>query len=420
MATVISEINDLNMIDFVAGLSDPGEMIACGYLPQLRRLQGEQDAEYQRRILPLVMALPEEERNIIMGAAQKRAGLHLHNGKIALVYNGAQELAWHKVGTVFNGLMTSDECAAACEALRRTVSKVQLKLPSGADAKGMFAIVYDDAQDDAMGYVGSDYKVAQISECFGLMDGVVGEKLAMYESAGALKGGRIVFMSVRIPGEYRVGNTDDVVQPYTMLTTSHGLGAIKILPTSVRPVCANTHNIAIKGAGRGSVLSIRHTGNIKNKLDEIRTKLGVVTKGFEKHMEKVNVLAGVEWNEAQAGSYFEGLYPTNVDKLLKGRDEEFVSDLLREKAEREAKRNEAVVKQLWENFGAEQNNIPGIEGTPWAAYNSVSQYIDHQKTARGKDDDARDEQRMFNTVLGDGAKVKANAFNAAFQMTQAV
>ena len=49
-AKVISQGHDGSNINFVNGLSDPGEMIRCGYLPEIRRQTGERDAEYAERI----------------------------------------------------------------------------------------------------------------------------------------------------------------------------------------------------------------------------------------------------------------------------------------------------------------------------------------------------------------------------------
>ena len=46
---IVAERNDPNAINFVAGLADPGEMIRCGYLPEIRRQDGEQDGEYAER-----------------------------------------------------------------------------------------------------------------------------------------------------------------------------------------------------------------------------------------------------------------------------------------------------------------------------------------------------------------------------------
>lgn len=86
--TVVSEQHDLSCINWVAGLSDPGEMFRCGYLPEIRRQDGEQDAEYAERIRPIVMALPKHERDKIMGAAIRRAGLDVSTGKIAVMVAG--------------------------------------------------------------------------------------------------------------------------------------------------------------------------------------------------------------------------------------------------------------------------------------------------------------------------------------------
>ena len=56
-----------------------------------------------------------------------------------------------------------------------------------------------------LGVVGRRYRVFQNHEAFDFMDGLVGDKLAMYETAGSLHGGKRVWMMASIPKEYRAG-----------------------------------------------------------------------------------------------------------------------------------------------------------------------------------------------------------------------
>ena len=66
------------------------------------------------------------------------------------------------------------------------------------------------------------------------MDCLVGEKLAMYETAGALCSGRRVWLLARIPGEFRAG-ADDVILYAAINGTSSKVwnrGAISVLMVS--------------------------------------------------------------------------------------------------------------------------------------------------------------------------------------------
>lgn len=60
------------------------------------------------------------------------------------------------------------------------------------------------------------YRPFQNCEAFKFMDDIVGEGLAIWDSVGALKGGRKVFMLCKLPREIRI-TANDVVKPYVLL-----------------------------------------------------------------------------------------------------------------------------------------------------------------------------------------------------------
>ncbi len=108
-----------------------------------------------------------------------------------------------------------------------------IDLPT-VDVPSRVANVRSDTHS-VLGVVGKTYRVFQNVEAFDFMDTLVGEKLAMYETAGALRQGKRIWMLARIPKEYRVG--DDVVQPYVLLSNAHdGTQALRMIPTTVRGV----------------------------------------------------------------------------------------------------------------------------------------------------------------------------------------
>src|SRR5262249_21991881 len=104
---IISEQHDVSKINWVAGVSDPGEMIACGYLPELRRLGGEEDAAYQARITPMLHKLPQDLQKRLMGAAIQRASYDTSTGKVA--FASAFKPAWSGLGVLVDGLMTWEQ-----------------------------------------------------------------------------------------------------------------------------------------------------------------------------------------------------------------------------------------------------------------------------------------------------------------------
>src|SRR5437870_4818746 len=83
---VLGQQHDPGRINWARGLSDPGEMIACGYMPELRRRAGEADDVYQARLETMTMPAGLLEK--IKAAALNRAGLDTATGRVALVVQG--------------------------------------------------------------------------------------------------------------------------------------------------------------------------------------------------------------------------------------------------------------------------------------------------------------------------------------------
>lgn len=109
------------------------------------------------------------------------------------------------------------------------------------------------------------------------MDAIVGERLAMFETAGSLKDGKRAWMLARIPKGIRAAG-DDVVEPYVLLTNSHdGSMALRMFPTTIRVVCQNTLNLALRQAGE-SGLTIYHRESLQQRVEEAKVLLGLISE----------------------------------------------------------------------------------------------------------------------------------------------
>lgn len=73
-----------------------------------------------------------------------------------------------------------------------------------------------------------------------------------------------------------------------------------------------------------------------------------------------------------------------------------------------AKTNREWSKYFFENGVG--NNLPGVSGSLWGAFNGVTELIDHKVTKQSKD-------RKLNTIwFGDGAVIKSKAYKLAVEM----
>lgn len=214
---------------------------------------------------------------------------------------------WDGVGMDVHGAFSSKEVMQRA-GLDWTVSSRKLYLSDGSPVPGVNANVRS-TDNKVLGIVGPDYKIVQNAEAFSFMDQVLGEGVT-YETAGALKGGRRVWVLAHIPGEYRF--VEDKADPYILFSTTHnGSGAIKVCLTPVRVVCMNTLNLAIKTATRS--WSIVHKGLMDQKIANAKNTL-IASKEYMGALcdEMVN-LNEIKLTDTQVYDYVKKLIPMPLD-----------------------------------------------------------------------------------------------------------
>jgi phage/plasmid-like protein (TIGR03299 family) len=332
-------------------------------------------------------------KTFYIGESAMSHEIDLSTGRPAVFVTG--EPAWHRLGTVISQAANSAE-AITLAGLNWTVEQYGLSAAAPGEkwlpVPDKFANVRTDT-NAVLGVVGNTYRVFQNAEAFDFMDAIVGDKLAMYETAGSLKGGRRVWMLARIPREYRIGR-NDLIQPYVLLTNSHdGSQALRMLPTTIRVVCQNTLNLALRKAAGG--LSIVHTASLDQRIEEARRNLGIISARMYQFNEEAQALAGKELNTIEVHQFFKSLFPLEGTSL---------------------KRNLKIHGLLEANFDNERNHLPGIEHSAWAAFNAVSEWADHQKRVLGRSDNQRDNNRLHSIWFGTANEIKQQAWSNALAL----
>lgn len=318
--------------------------------------------------------------------------IDLSTGKAAVFVVG--DPPWHGLGTVVKGAVHAAQALQLAH-LDWTVEQWPLQAIQANQRREVphfRANVRTDTRA-VLGVVSDRYRIFQNRDAFDFMDSLVGEKLAMFETAGALQGGRRVWILARIPGAFRAG-TDDLIEPYVLLVNNHdGSGALRMIPTSVRVVCQNTLNLAMSGTDTLGA-TIRHYENLRDRVQDARRKLGIITDRFARFDAELQVLSRRSVNSAWLNQYFTRLLPPAADPILQLRQDK--------------------VLQCWrENFDNSRQSLPGIRGTAWGAYNAVSEWADHQRTFRGSDARVRAERRLNSIWFGASDRFKRHAYDAA-------
>ncbi len=309
---------------------------------------------------------------------------------------------WHNLGRNVAEAVTSHE-AIQLAGLDWQVDQwpISAIAPDGwgtVKAKGHVANVRTDTKA-VLGVVSRKYQPFQNNEAFSFCDAVVGEGLARYETAGALRGGKRVWMLLKLPDELRVGPSD-LIQPFMLLYNAHdGTSCLRAILTSVRVVCQNTLNLAL-GQSRGEGVTIRHRGDLQGRVDAARETLGLVNRRVKTFGHEVEVLRQVPMVNGRLQRYFDGLLP----------------QLAKEATDRERTNRLQSLDRLNGNFTNELNTLPGMRGTLWAALNAATEFADHQRRFRGTTSAAKAENRLDSIWFGSSADFKATAYRSALEL----
>ncbi|MCL2450517.1 MAG: DUF932 domain-containing protein [Polyangiaceae bacterium] len=336
------------------------------------------------------------------------------------------ESPWHRLGVKLDAPPTTREAMVAA-GLDWVVGTKPL-YTAHDDGSHLGELVnhkatYRVSDGKVLGVVGPGYSPLQNADAFSWFDPFVEAGEATIETAGSLRGGQRVWVLAKLnrkPCEIVRG---DEVLKYLLLANAHdGTLATRVGFTPIRVVCANTLAMSID-CGESKLLRVRHTKGIKSALDAIRDTMNAADAAFEATAEQYRTLARKQINGEDLRKYIQLVFPrakvaeeptfetsSDFDKLLNRpiMDRETPKALLGEKTDRES-RYVGTITELFEN--GRGNDLPGVRGTLWAAYNAVTEFTTHH---RGRTDEAR-MQAQFN----DGMRINGRALSAALEMAAA-
>lgn len=346
--------------------------------------------------------------------------LMIVEGKASMFYVGAPP--WHGLGRRLPGPATAADAITAAG-----LDWEVLKLPLYAVAQtrllelpGKYVLVPDDRwgkpECPVFGVVGEPYCPMQNREAFGFFDPIVAKgDGAIYHTAGALGSGERIWVLARLPRKLEVA-PDDVVEPYVLLSNSHdGKSSVQLKFTPIRVVCQNTLNAALRN---GPTVRVSHRGNFSEKLEAVRTRLGLYSFRIDQpgSVREEKALAANLQTLLAAGtdSLFDAFRKMAKFKLENA--EEYFRAIFPDSVSKDPKDQQRIVEARvfsdWCFRNGEGNTNSGVAGTLWAAYNGVTEFVDH----RGGRTMARamtPERRLQSMWFGAGASIKARALDEA-------
>jgi phage/plasmid-like protein (TIGR03299 family) len=243
-----------------------------------------------------------------------------------------RETPWHGLGAVLKKNPNSIEEAIKAAGLDWEVKQLPVYALTNADeieaapeeerddiglivdpVDGYFVNVRSDT-NKPLGIVSARYQPVQNVQAFSFLASIFGSEMH-FETAGSLMNGRRVWVLMKIPTFIEVGG--DPIGQYAFVSNSHdGKSSVLAAMTPVRIVCSNTEGAAIrlaKGANAQRTYTVRHVGNMDQKIEEARNVLDVTINYYKQFKEIGDKLALKNVGKVGQQKFVEGLLPIDPD-----------------------------------------------------------------------------------------------------------
>lgn len=192
-----------------------------------------------------------------------------------------------------------------------------------------------------------------------------------FETAGSLKGGRLVYALVYLDEPYTIAGDDSPTFPYAALLNAHdGSAACKLLPTQVRVVCWNTWNAAsIAGDLTGHQVILRHAGNVAERIEAAKESLAAVRDEAAAWRMTAEDLASINVSDAVLQMFIDDFIP--------------VPEGASERTRTARLDRQAIFRELYE--GSPTMDGSRVRGTAYGLVQAAGEYLDHLRPYRTPD-----------------------------------
>lgn len=305
------------------------------------------------------------------------------------------EIPWHQLGKRFIEAPSLEEAIVAA-GLNWKVTTEPTFTASNEELPALATRRSDNGR--ILGVVGPNYVPLQNQEAFQFFKPFVDTKEAAIEAAGSLRVGKRVFVLAKLKLDPMEIVKGDAVEKYVLLSNSHdGTMAVRVGFTPIRVVCANTLALAVNSKS-SKLIRVRHTKNVALNLESIREIMNLANSEFEATAEQYRLLAARDINQADLEKYVKLVFNSNK-KIVEAEGVENLTN----------RRILVAVQPLFEK--GRGNDLPGVRGTMWAAYNAVSEYLQYQR--------GEETNRLDNMWFGSSAELNKRALDAAVMMAAA-
>ena len=218
-----------------------------------------------------------------------------------------REKPWHGLGTLVAEAPASAD-ALICAGLDWRVEQKDVYTGDGSLIPG-YKVNLRSTDNAALGIVSDRYKVVQNEDAFQFTDDLLGEGVT-YETAGALQGGKKVWILAKMPQRYFIAG--DEITPYLVVMNAHdGSSGIKVAMTPIRVVCQNTLNLALSRAKR--IWTTKHTENVLSRVHEARETLQLAEAYMGELGRGIDALSQIRLTDKKVMEFMQEFFPVTGD-----------------------------------------------------------------------------------------------------------
>ena len=301
--------------------------------------------------------------------------------------------AWHRLGTVTENSFTAEDAMEKGHLGGWNIRKAPIYTMAETGSlpvPGRAAVLRDNpvrkGQIDVLGDVGEGYGVIQNEEHAGLLNALVDESGAHFETAGAIEGGRKVFITMKVPETITIGGVDQIDQYIAAINSHDGSMAFTLMTTPVRIVCKNTLNLAL--GSTSNIIRVRHSSGAQRHLQtQARESLGIAFRYFAEFEIEAEKMIQTTMTESRFADIISKEFGVDADSATKA----------------SATRADAKIDELIGLFNADTQ--ANIHDTAWAGFNALTEWADHFQPTRGSDDP--EAARATRTILDNSFKKRA-------------
>lgn len=298
---------------------------------------------------------------------------------------------WHGLGEYIKDAPTPTE-ALKLAGIDWRVEKQKMFLADGREVDGHYALVRDK-DNKTLDVVGKDYKPSQNRDTFKLFDAFAKAGGAHMETAGSLKGGKLIWGLAKLKREFEV-TRGDKMKNYLLLASPHEQGKAGIFKaTNIRVVCMNTMAMALREISTEFRFSHRREFD-DSIIDNAKQVFGVteeVHAGFERNAKK---LAALKLNRDDAIRVLAPVFQAGDD----------VEQLV------ELQNEHGVFKPRMKLLLDVYERAPGADpGTAWGVFNAVTYWADHLASRTA-------DKRLERAWVGKTAQTKDRVFAKLLDM----